>query len=164
MDAVRIIGGGGAGTTAMTLFSYAVSKSTNKNFREPQLLATIIGRLVPSASKTATRFAGWILHYIVGFFFATIYSLFFKKKSVAGAAESGISIGALTGIVGIIVWNQTFKTHPNPPEVDHSRFYGQLIVAHMIFGLVTVVIIKSRSKSANACSTKHLNETASIIY
>ena len=40
-----------AGTAAMTLFSYLVSRKKNKDFREPRLLGKMVYRAVPGIKK-----------------------------------------------------------------------------------------------------------------
>ena len=155
MNTVKVIYGGAAGTTAMTIFSYAVSESKNKNFREPQLLASMMSRLFLFTSKNTNRIAGWILHYLVGFFFATVYSLLLRKKVLDGSATSGICIGAISGVVGVLVWNETLKAHPTPPVIHRTRFYGQLMIAHIIFGFVTILLIRPKAKSPEKIKKSH---------
>ena len=55
MGLSKIAGAALAGTTAMTLFSYAVSDARNKQFREPEILAKLIKRLLQMQDKTTAK-------------------------------------------------------------------------------------------------------------
>ena len=64
MQTGKIITSAIIGTTAMTLFSYLISTSENKNYREPEILGKLIRRLPIDASKESSEIAGWCAHYL----------------------------------------------------------------------------------------------------
>jgi hypothetical protein len=137
----KIIIAGSAGTSAMTIFSYALSEVRDTNFKEPVLLAKMIANLNVPIKKEDTRLQGWLLHYGVGIFFAFTYRHFLKEIRPLDKVKAGLIIGALTGVFGMSVWRLTFLLHPKPPVTNYRRFYGQLLVAHVIFGVVTCLFL-----------------------
>ncbi|HSJ67515.1 MAG TPA: hypothetical protein VK921_07565 [Anditalea sp.] len=136
MNYLKIVTSSLLGTSAMTVYSYWRSRRENKNFREPQLLNLMMENLyilpkVPTA-------AGWILHYKVGIGFAISYHILWKK-AVQPSIISGTILGALSGIVGVAVWDTLINKHPNPPVIDRTAFYPHLLVAHVIFGTFAAI-------------------------
>ncbi len=119
----------------MTAFSYMISKLRGKQFREPELLNGLVARadfidLSPSKENPL----GWLLHYQVGVMFSIIYDLIWRKTKASPTTKSSLTLGAVSGVFGIMVWNVIFKLHPNPPKTKLSEFNLQLMVAHLIFG------------------------------
>ena len=101
-----------------------------------ELLAKMIAASDLQIKNKHTHLQGWLLHYGVGIFFAFAYQQFFTGTRPLNKVKEGVIIGALTGVFGMLVWRLTFLLHPNPPRTNYRRFYGQLIVAHIIFGVV----------------------------
>src|SRR5690606_13093358 len=139
MQILEILLAGFVGTSAMTLFSYRVSRSKNKNFREPQLLNELIDRLPQNASQKYPKFAGWGIHYTIGLFFVACYSEIWDQTRLKPSFASGTVMGAVNGIVGVMGWKLMFKAHPNPPAKDLTPFFGHLIIAHMVFGVFSAI-------------------------
>jgi len=133
-----------AATSAMTLFSYAVSDQEQENFREPDLLATFLGRTC-RIGKEASLPIGWASHYLIGAGFAVAYKLFLKNKNLTPAAKNGLLFGGAAGLVGILSWETLFQTHHAPPKTKKKGFYAQLMVAHLIFG-ATLSVFKNKQK------------------
>ncbi|MCF2446675.1 hypothetical protein L0657_22145 [Dyadobacter sp. CY345] len=133
-----------AATTAMTLFSYAVSDHEKENFREPDLLATFIGRTC-GVGKEASQPMGWASHYLIGAGFAIAYLLFFKNTNLKSSVKNGILFGGGAGLVGILSWETLFQTHSAPPRTNKKEFYAQLMVAHIIFA-TTLALFKNNRK------------------
>jgi hypothetical protein len=134
----EILSGAIAGTSVMTLYSYLLSESKNKQFREPELLAILLKRLFPRINKSTTRMEGWMLHYLVGLFFTSIYDRVWRKTK-GPSLSSALLLGAISGVVGISVWKKTFDLHPEPPLIEFKKYYGQLLVAHLVFGAFTAL-------------------------
>lgn len=137
MDLLKIAGAALAGTSAMTLFSYAVSDAKNKQFREPAILAKLIKRLLQVQDKTTAKTEGWALHYAVGTGFAFAYDQLFKLSRLKPDFLTGIMLGAASGVIGVLAWNMVLKTHPHPPKLQLKRYFGHLLIAHMVYGTVT---------------------------
>ncbi len=126
-----------SGTSAMTLQSYIVSDVKGRQFREPEVLAALIRRLFP-VGKVSAAVQGWIVHYTVGIMFSSVYHVLWKKTKIKPTLLSGATLGAISGVIGILVWKKTLELHPNPPAIDVRRYYGHLLVAHIVFGIADV--------------------------
>lgn len=130
------------GTSAMTIFSYLVSASENKNFREPEVLGQLIKRLPKSSSKVTTQITGWSLHYIIGTSFVAIYNELWKRKKIKQSLTSGALLGAVSGFVGITGWKIMFEVHPNPQAKNLKQYFGHLMLAHVVFGVFSALTYK----------------------
>lgn len=142
MQAYKILIPAIVGTSAMTLFSYLVSESKNKNFREPKILDELIERLPIRASKESTHIAGWGIHYTIGILFVACYSEIWEQTKVKPSLTSGTLMGAANGVVGVLGWKLMFKGHPNPPAKNLKAFFGHLIPAHVVFGVFNAITYK----------------------
>jgi len=131
-----------AGTTVMTAFSELMSKAKNSNYNEAEILGELLNSITP-LSKTQARLAGWITHYGIGVVFAALYDLYLKQTQAEANTGSGTVYGFLSGLAGVGVWKSTFKMHPNPPGVDLKTYYPQLVLAHIVFGLVTALTYRA---------------------
>jgi hypothetical protein len=125
-----------AGTTLMTGFSELMSEVKGSNYNEAEILGELLNRITP-LRKTQARLAGWLAHYGVGVVFAAMYDLYLKQTNSKANVVNGSLYGFLSGLAGVGIWKATFKMHPNPPGVDLKTYYPQLVLAHVIFGLVT---------------------------
>lgn len=137
---------GAAGTTFMTANSYLMSEVFGENFREPEHLATMIGRLAPRLSKQAKTIAGWGAHYAMGLVFAAIYVELWENKKIKPTILNSLILGALSGVLGFLIWKGTFKAHPLPPWLNFDHYYLQRIPAHIVFAVfatITYRLIKS---------------------
>ncbi|MXV52402.1 hypothetical protein GS399_15615 [Pedobacter sp. HMF7647] len=126
-------------TTLMTMYSYLLSAKKGKDFREPEILAKLIKRLFPGMDNASCRLSGWSAHYLVGLVFVLIYSELWEKTKLKPTLINGLILGGLSGVFGVTVWNLTLKLHPNTPAIDEKRFFGQLLPAHLVFGLFAVI-------------------------
>ncbi len=130
------------GTSAMTLFSYLASGVVNKNFREPEILGQLANRLPHGASKKYAQVVGWCAHYATGILFEVVFSALWKRKKIKPSTASGAVLGAASGLAGVIVWKGVFEAHPNPPPKDLKRFFGHLVLAHVVFGVFSALTYK----------------------
>ena len=136
MNLLRITLAGITGTTFMTLFSYAIAEKRKKQFKEPELLNKLVKRASPNLERINKKhWLGWVMHYTVGFSFATAYDFLWRKTFVAPTMKNSLAMGAISGVLGVLAWKMVFKLHPNPPQTHFEEFYKQLLVAHIIFGL-----------------------------
>jgi hypothetical protein len=133
-EVAKIISAGFTGTSVMTLFSYLVSNMKNEEFKEPQLLAELLNRIMPELNKKTSHIAGWNIHYAVGLMFAILYAKKWQAEKKKATLSSGVVLGGLSGIFAIVVWRSVFKLHPSPPKIKFKRYYGHLLIAHVIFG------------------------------
>ena len=144
METEKILRSGVSGTSAMTLFSYLVSESEGKNFKEPEVLSELMMRLFPNADRNLTLPAGWALHYAMGFTFCAAYRLLWKHTPLKPTLKTGLIFGALSAVVGVSVWKTVFRYHPNPPNIHIKDYYRHLIIAHLVFGAVAALGDKSK--------------------
>ena len=138
-DLKKIISSAIIGTSAMTLFSYLVSESKEENFREPKILADLIQRARPEMNKPTSTLAGWTLHYIAGIAFTGIFSKLWEKTSLKPRVRTGLVLGAASGLVGIATWDLIFRNHPNPPHKNRRKYFGHLLLAHLVFGTFSAI-------------------------
>jgi hypothetical protein len=140
----NIIKGAVQGTDMMTLFSSLVSDAEKQEFTEPVLLAELIKRAFPSTKQKTAEVEGWVLHYAIGFIFSGAYQLLFKSTGQKPTLLKGALLGAASGLIGIGAWKAFFTAHPGPPRLDYSKYYWQLLAAHIVFGIFTVRGLKSK--------------------
>ena len=150
MDTNKILISAIVGTSAMTLFSYLVSESKNKNFREPEVLGQLVNRLPNSGSKESAQMAGWGMHYAIGILFVAIYNQLWKQTKVEPSMTSGTLLGAASGVVGVMGWKLMFEGHPNPPAKNLKPFFGHLLLAHVVFALSSAITYKLTSCNKSA--------------
>ncbi|HEX8021905.1 hypothetical protein [Mucilaginibacter sp.] len=135
MKAKEILAGGITGTTFMTLFSYLVSLADGENFSEPERLGQLVGRLVPKLDKQQSQALGWLGHYGVGLLFALVYVELWRRGKLKPDLKTNLWLGGLSGLLAVAVWKTTFKMHPLPPSLSFSKYYLQLIPAHVVFAV-----------------------------
>ena len=133
------------GTSAMTLFSYLVSESKNKNFREPEVLGKLVKRLPKTVSKGSAQLLGWGMHYAIGTLFVASYSELWEQTKTKPSLTSGTLLGAASGVVGVMGWKFMFEAHPNPPAKNLKPFFGHLLLAHVVFGFFSAITYKLKS-------------------
>ena len=123
-----------AATTMMTVFSYVLSYIVKVNFKEPEHLSVMLKRI-----PIHDRVAGWAMHYFVGLLFVVAYFLMWKNGIEANTG-SGLAIGAISGLMAILVWHLTLRLHPHPPRIHRIPFYIQLVPAHIVFAIAATWI------------------------
>ena len=124
-------------TLSMTAFSYFASYIRKRQFKEPRLLTLLIYR--PSnkaAEKRNNNFVGWVIHFMLGYFFLFLYDSGFFYTPIEPSLIWSLVFGVALGILGIIGWQIMFALHPDPPPTTIHEFYIQLLIAHVIFALV----------------------------
>lgn len=135
MNVVKTLLSGIVATSAMTLYSYAVARKKEENFREPELLAELADDFLPGSAEKMALPIGWMAHYQVGMGLALALQAYWQKTHTRQTLLNGLISGAVAGLGGITVWELTFRMHPREPKIPYTRFYGQLLIAHMIYGM-----------------------------
>ena len=157
----QIILPGIVATACMTCYSYVMARRKNENFREPQVLNFLIygkGKVkmgpIENSSQQAT---GHLIHYSVGVLFSYGYHLLIANRRSQNALSRGVISGLLFGLIGIATWKVVFQLHPKPPKIDLGRYMGQLLVAHLIFGLSLSFASKLTARYSNyqSCISLH---------
>ena len=150
MEFKKVLSSGILGTSGMTVFSYLVSALMSQNFREPEIMCLLFKNLLknPEQSEPYLTWLAWSVHYVIGFIFVLIYVKLWDNNTLKANLESGIFLGAICGIVGIIGWYFTLKIHPNPPKLNLKNFFILLFFAHIVFGIFAMIgyrLVKQRS-------------------
>jgi len=147
--ALKIAASGVTGTSFMTLFSHILSGIADENFSEPEHLGTMLNRIVPATGKQFNQAAGWAAHYGVGLMFAAVYVEFWERNKIKPSFKNNLILGALSGLLAVEIWKLTFKMHPSPPWVNFTKYYTQLVGAHVVFAVfagLTYRVLKTRNK------------------
>ncbi|WP_428331644.1 hypothetical protein [Mucilaginibacter sp.] len=134
------------GTTVMTASSYLMSLLADENFREPEHLEVLIGRLAPHLSKKAKVLAGWGAHFAMGFVFASVYVEMWESKKIKHNLRNGLLLGLISGVLGFLIWKATFKVYPLPPWLNFDHYYLQRIPAHVVFAVGATITYRLLEK------------------
>jgi hypothetical protein len=129
----RIISATLSGTSMMTAFSYFTSEKKDKFFKEPELLNLLLRKLPADIKVERKSIQGWLMHYLVGFFFCWVYSQKWYNQKPVIRLVYGIPFGIVSGVMGAIIWKKTFDLHPNPPKTDYRTYYRHIFLAHLVF-------------------------------
>lgn len=129
-----------AATSAMTLFSYAASASFQELYKEPVLLTFMLTKLNIELQPQSKAVLAWWLHYFIGFLFVLAYHLLWVRDILPISFLSAFILGFISGIIGILGWMIMFKKSNHQPPIDFKGYYFQLLLAHIIFGLVATAI------------------------
>lgn len=137
-------------TTAMTAFSYGLSKAINKQFREPEILDYLVHQQplvkITRNYKWADKRTGFLLHYLVGIGYSAGYEYLWKPLIKMPTVARGATYGVFAGLAGALVWESIIRMRGEPPRLDKAAYYSQLVLAHIIFGATTALISESMSK------------------
>ncbi len=131
----------------MTVFSYAAGRLANKQFTEPIILNDLARRIGIIKEKSYKRHPlGWMIHLGVGIIFLVGYDLLWRTSLLSPTVFIGSVLGFISGVIGVIGWHLTLKIHPDPPGIHLKDFYFQLVIAHIIFGIVAAVSYELMSR------------------
>lgn len=128
-----------AATSAMTLFSYAISASFRELYKEPVLLTFLLTQLKIDVSIKTKATLAWLLHYFIGFIFVLIYHFLWVNNILKLSFLNALLLGSLSGIIGITGWMILFRLADYKPKIDFKGYYIQLFFAHIIFGLIAAL-------------------------
>jgi uncharacterized membrane protein len=90
--------------------------------------------------------AGWGAHYAVGLIFVLAYRELWRKGEIRKSIVNGIILGALSGALAVLIWKATMKAHPAPPWVDFTKYYLQLVPAHIVFAVCASITARLLEK------------------
>ncbi|PWB24163.1 hypothetical protein [Flavobacterium sp. HTF] len=125
-----------AATSAMTLFSYAISAAFRELYKEPVLLTFLLTQMKLELSAQTKKTIAWLIHYIIGLLFVVGYHLLWIYNILELSVLNAFLLGAVCGIIGILGWVIMFKIARYKPAIDFKGYYIQLFFAHVVFGLV----------------------------
>ena len=142
MEYIEIIVAALCATSTMTLFSYLISESFRKLYKEPLLMQFLMTSFDLDLSARQKVVASWVIHYLIGLLFVACYYLpvWLECAWYTISIASGLWFGCIIGGIGIAGWTVMFKLSPANPPVDPKGYYLQLFVAHIIFGLTVAAV------------------------
>jgi len=140
MKTTDIILAGIVGTTAFTAFSYLVSKTMDKNFKEPRLLGKMVDDIMPGMQEKESQFTGWLIHYLTGVAFAGAYNALIDSTGIKPSVRNGVIAGAVSGFPAGLLWDTSLKLHPTPPRKRTANYYLHLALGHAIFGAASFFV------------------------
>ena len=129
-----------AATSTMTLFSYVLSWSVKKCFKEPALLELVFESLLNIKSKFGKMLVAWVFHYSVGLFFILAYELIWSRTSLDPNWKSGLIFGMACGIIAIFAWSVLLRIPKQTPKVHRTQYFTQLLIAHFIFSFTAIAV------------------------
>lgn len=129
------------GTFMMTAFSYLISYLSSHNFKEPELLNLLTSKekRIPFKVKKKSIF-GFIIHYLIGCLFVVCFYLFLEFTGFSYSLITGSGLGFIAGLTGVLGWKIAFKLHKNPVDIPLTKFFIQLVIAHIIFGFHVALV------------------------
>lgn len=126
----------------MTGFSYILARITGENFREPELLNILLPSTKIGGYTNRRHWKGWIIHFIIGFAFASTFNALWSFDLFSASWSNAGVFGLCAGILSVGCWYIFIKWSSVEPPVILKGFYVQLVLAHIIFSLVTLAIYK----------------------
>mgnify|MGYP001108782294 CR=1 FL=1 len=142
MIVIEIFFAGILGTSVMTLFSHLLEMMTSYKFNEAHLLNELIHRSKPTTLTIGkNHFYGWVVHYAIGFGMAVGLYGYYSFTVYEVTTWRGALLGFILGIIGIAGWSLLIHLHSNPPKIKWNIFFIQLMVAHVIFGVIVSYIL-----------------------
>jgi len=135
MKTRTVLGPSIVGTSAMTLFSYLIAASKDRQLEEPKLLAKLIKPVLKHRYKTFVPAIGWGAHYTMGYMMTQAFQAFWKENNTVPTVKDGLISGTVGGITGILIWKAVFKICAHTPHIAFKRYYGHLLLAHLVFGV-----------------------------
>lgn len=123
-------------TLAFTFFSMVVSTVYKKNFIEPILLGKVINYYIKDSPTWLSIMLGAVVHFFVGYLFTEVH--LYLYQILTPAWYNGIFLGLANGLVGAFVWYITIRIYREVLKVHIYQYLIQLIVGHIIFGLIIV--------------------------
>ncbi len=133
---------GFTGTVAMTVVMYLYASFTNENTRVVHVLGGMVtGDIIIHAKrKHRVLITGAICHISVGVLFSLSYFLLWNWGVFAITLVDSVIVGALSGLVAIIVWRLYLLVHQSTPAISLKHYFIALFISHIVFGVVTVNI------------------------
>ena len=112
-----------AATSAMTLFSYAISARYRENYKEPVLLSNLLVQVKFDLSVISKKIIGWLLHFGIGFFFVLVYHLLWLYDIIDLSAINAFLLGIVSGIIGVLSWGVMLKIAKYSFSINFKGYY-----------------------------------------
>ncbi|AEL28041.1 hypothetical protein [Cyclobacterium marinum] len=130
-------------TVVMTIIMYMYTTLFKHFTKVIHLLGCMISgdHNLHSPSKR-TIILGTLAHFSVGIIFSMSYYLLWNWGIFEINFFDSVIIGALSGIVAILVWKSYLQLHQYQPRISQNHYFFALFIAHIIFGIVSVNIFQ----------------------
>ncbi|WP_026953487.1 hypothetical protein [Algoriphagus vanfongensis] len=102
----------------------------------------ISGEANYTSPEKQTLVLGTLAHFGVGIIFSFSYFLLWNWGIFRINFEDSVLIGAISGVVAIIVWKTYISLHFRPPVPPHTHYFFALFLAHIVFGIVSVNVFQ----------------------
>lgn len=130
-----------AATTTMTIFSYLLSIITAKHYEEPRLIEFLMNPSSPESTEIPkSTLVSWLIHYAIGVVFMLVFACAWHFTVFKPGIICGAVFGLIAGLIGVVGWKSMFMLKPPPPKTPLGKYFLQLIVAHIIFGITAGLI------------------------
>lgn len=123
-------------TLGFTAFSVVLSSIYKKNFVEPSLLGKVIGHHLKDSPSWLNIILGSIIHFFVGYLFTETH--LFLYQIYTPIWYNALFFGIINGLIGAFVWYITIKLYPTVLKVNVTQYLTQLVIGHVIFGLIII--------------------------
>jgi hypothetical protein len=131
---IQLSGASIVATSAMTVFSYSLSRLCRQDYREPELLAQILEKEGSARAKKKNKQLGWLAHYTMGILWSSVYEVQQFKGSTKAVKTALLGTGS--GLVAAVIWRLMIGRHPRMLRKTKPSFYAQLVPAHIVYALV----------------------------
>jgi hypothetical protein len=142
MEILRILIAAFMATTVMTFLSYSISADFKELYKEPLLLKYLLSRWGIALPDRLKEALAWGIHYAIGLFFVIGYDFLWDYKIILISWVSGVGLGIVSGILGILGWEAMFTLSGYTSKIDIRGFYIQLFFVHIAFALTAVAVYK----------------------
>lgn len=129
-----------AGTVGMTLVMYGYAALAGQNTRVIEILGKMLtgSAATLSYNRWKSTLAGTIAHFGVGLIFSWSYFLLWNWGVFTLDFGDSLLVGFFSGLIAFVVWGSYFILHYHPPKIDLFHYFLALVIAHVVFGLITV--------------------------
>ena len=128
------------GTVVMTMVMYLYAAISKKNTKVIAILGRMLtgGTYPRQSDKWKALMAGTCAHFSVGVLFSWSYFLLWSWGIFSVSLEDSLWVGIISGGIAVVVWGTYHFLHASPPKLSLPHYSLALIIAHLVFGTVTV--------------------------
>lgn len=141
MNLLKIFIAAFSATNIMTTFSYLLSSTYKRLFKEPVMMNFVLEGVGIHLKGRWHKIGSWIAHYIIGFAIVLSYEAIWRYTAVKFGFVSGLIMGVITGLIGIMCWRTIYLTSIHE-DVSRRSYYIQLFFGHIIFACAVVIAFK----------------------
>lgn len=135
---------GTIGTIFMTAVMYLYANLVGTDTKVVHILGSMVTGTTNKSEegKGKKLTAGALGHLSVGLLFTLMYFLLWNWGVFEISWIDSFWVGAISGMIAIIVWRLYFALHLHPPKISLFHYFVALFVSHIVFGVVTVNIFR----------------------